>query len=285
MNLHAVPMPVDPQPGLPVANLFGQHGPRCPVCSGLGHVLKPRVGAFEGPAMAGMCRSTSTCFCGGTGIDPFWVQRQKEEALHKRLSSLESQVSELLAFKSQWKPPNIVNSRQYWMETIAWATADATAVHTTTTETILFPNVTIPANYMADGRALRLRAFGKLSTTVTPTMTWALRHGGVAGTLLATTEAITMGSTVTNVNWAAELLIQTRANGSSGSLLVMGELSVHTAAGTVLSNVWGVSGFDAPAAVTVDLTADWALSFTGDWSASSASNTITGMMYYLESMN
>jgi hypothetical protein len=168
---------------------------------------------------------------------------------------------------------------------IAWATADGAAVANTTTETIIFPDVTIPANYMADGRALRMRAFGRLSTTGTPTMTWAIRWGGVAGNLLATSEAITQGSGVTNVNWALEALIQTRANGSSGSLFVMGELAVHSAAGTVLANVLGVSGFDAAAAVTVDLTADAGLSLTADWSAASSSNTLTGHLYFLESLN
>ena len=176
-------------------------------------------------------------------------------------------------------------SRQMWQEQIAWATADGTVVANTTTETIVFPDVPIPANYMSDGRTLRLRAFGKLSTTATPTMIWALRWGGVAGTLLATTEAITMGSGVTNVNWDVELYIQTRANGASGSLLAMGVCRVHTAAGTVLVNVFGVSGYDAPAAVTVDLSIDKALSLTADWSAASASNTLTGMLYHLESLN
>lgn len=176
-------------------------------------------------------------------------------------------------------------SRQAWSETLAWMTSDATAVANTTTETVLVPNITIPANYMADGRLLRMRVFGKLSTTGTPTITFAVRWGGVAGTLLATTEAITNGSGVTNANWDAEVYIQTRANGSSGSLLVWGLAHVHTAAATVVTNVFGVSGFDAPAAVTVDLTADAALSFTGDWSAASASNTITAMGYVLEAIN
>ena len=176
-------------------------------------------------------------------------------------------------------------SRQAWNETLAWTTSDATAVHTTTTETILFPNVTVPANYMQDGRILRLKAFGKLSTTGTPTMTFAIRWGGVSGTTLATTEAITMGSGVANVNWSIEALIQTRSNGATGSLIVFGEAMVHTSATAVASNVFGVSGYDAPAAVTVDLTADTALSLTGDWSASSASNTITGMYYSIETLN
>ena len=176
-------------------------------------------------------------------------------------------------------------SRQFWSEALAWSTSDGTAVANTTTETIIFPNITIPANYMQDGRVLRMRAFGKLSTTGTPTMTWAIRWGGVSGTLLATTEAITMGSGVATVNWDLEAYVQTRTNGATGSLFVMGTLRVHTAAGTVLVNVFGVSGYDAPAAVTVDLTADTALSITADWSAASASNTLTGHVYLVEGLN
>lgn len=176
-------------------------------------------------------------------------------------------------------------SRQAWAETLAWMTADATALANATTEGVIVPNVTIPANYMADGRVLRARVFGKLSTTGTPTMTFAVRWGGAAGTLLANTEALTMGSGVTNVNFDLEIYVQTRANGSAGSLIVSGTCRVHTAAGTVLLNVFGVSGYDAPAAVTVDLTADTALAITGDWSAASASNTLTAHHYTLESLN
>jgi hypothetical protein len=176
-------------------------------------------------------------------------------------------------------------SRQFWKESLAWATADGTAVANTTTETIVFPNITIPANYMSDGRILVLESFGRLSTTLTPTITFRLRWGGVAGTLLATTEAITNGSGVTNVNWMLWAMIQTRVNGASGSLFVMGECVVHTSATAVVSNIFGVSGFDAPAAVTVDLTVDTALSLTAQWSAASASNTLTGHLYKLSSEN
>lgn len=176
-------------------------------------------------------------------------------------------------------------SRQFWSEALAWSTADGTAIANTTTETIIFPNITIPANYMQDGRVLRLRAYGKLSTTGTPTITFAIRWGGVSGTILATTEAITNGSGVTNVNWDIAALIQTRSNGATGSLFTMGNANVHTASGTVAANVFGVSGYDAPAAVTVDLTADTALSLTADWSAASASNTLTGHIYVVEGLN
>lgn len=176
-------------------------------------------------------------------------------------------------------------SRQFWTEQLAWSTADGTPVANTTTETIIFPDVTIPANYMQDGRVLMLKAYGKLSTTATPTMVWALRWGGVAGTLLATSELITMGSGMANVNWSLEAWITTRANGAAGSLFTFGKLSCHTSATAVAENVFSVSGYDAPAAVTANLTADTALSITADWSAASASNTLTGHNYYILALN
>lgn len=176
-------------------------------------------------------------------------------------------------------------SRQYFSEGLAWATADGTAIANSTSETVIFPNVTLPANFMQDGRVVRLRASGKLSTTGTPTITFGLRWGGVSGTVLATTEAITNGSGVTNVNWSLDLIIQTRSNGSSGSLIVMGTVTVNTSTSASVHQVWGVSGYDAPAAVTVDLTADTALALTATWGTANASNTLTGMVYTLEALN
>jgi len=176
-------------------------------------------------------------------------------------------------------------SKQLWAETLWYATADGTAVDDTTTEEIVFPNVTIPAHYMQDGRTLRIRAFGKLSTTGTPTITFALRWGGVSGTVLATTEAITCANNSANVAWSLEAIVQTRSNGSAGTLIVMGDVVVNLTASTQTSGVFGVSGFDAPAAVTCNLAADTDFSVTADWSAASASNTLTGLIYTGESLN
>jgi hypothetical protein len=168
---------------------------------------------------------------------------------------------------------------------MVWATSDATAHANSTTETIIFPNVTLPANFMQDGRVLRLRCFGKLSTTGTPTITFAIRWGGVGGDLLATTEAITCASGAANTNWSIEAIIQTRTNGATGTIIVFGDVVVNLTASTQTSQTFSVSGFDAPAAVTVDLTTAKDLSVTADWSAASASNTITGMAYVLEAVN
>lgn len=184
-------------------------------------------------------------------------------------------------------------SRQYWSETISWATADGTAIANSTTETIIFPNITIPANYLQDGRLLRLTVYGRHSTTVTPTLTFRARWGGVAGTQIAASGAITCGSTVTNAMWKMEMLIQVRSNGATGTVFATGEIELaEDAANTVGSatnatavGLMGSAGVATPAAVTVDLTADTALAITAQWSAASASNTLTGHIYSLEALN
>lgn len=191
-------------------------------------------------------------------------------------------------------------SRQYWSETVAWATAAGTAIANSTTETILFPNVTIPANFLQDGRVLRLKAYGGYGTTATPTLKFTIRWGGVSGTVLAsqaanvTTSAVGGGASMTAA-WAVEALIQVRSNGSAGTLFTMGESMLYTStlltAGTVTNYgqvapiVSGSTGGTTPAAVTVDLTADTALSLTAVWGTANAANSIRGDIYTIEALN
>lgn len=184
-------------------------------------------------------------------------------------------------------------SRQFWVETLSWATASGTAVANTTTETILFPNVTIPANYMQDGRSLLVWAFGQYGITATPTMVFSLRWGGVAGTLLNKTGAITTAAVTGTPPWEVETFMTTRSNGSSGTVMANGHGIMWNGAAPTVASTTGSPGISAmtnggattPAVATVDLTADTALSLTATWSASSSSNTITGLNYYIVSLN
>ncbi len=271
--------------GLP-HNLFSTLGPQCARCSGLGHVLGANPGF--------VVRSTSRCTCKGTGVDQEAVRAREFDALTRRLADLEAaflREQAKYAVRDQ-APPDVKNSRQFWQELIAWATADGTAIANTTTEAIIFPNVVIPANYMQDGRALRMLLRGRWSTTATPTLTFAQRWGGVGGTVIAQSGAI-VTSTVTNAIWEMILEIQTRLNGATGTLFSMGSVTLYEDAvptmGTVTNygckSPMGSAGVTAPAAVTCDLTADTSLSHTADWSAASASNTLTGHNFMLESLN
>lgn len=184
-------------------------------------------------------------------------------------------------------------SRQYWSETVSAATASGTSVNTSTAEAIVFPNITIPANYMQDGRVLRLTLYGHWGSTATPTQTWRVRWGGLAGTVIAASGAIVTGSGVTLGQWKMELLIQVRTNGATGTVFAQGDITLHEDAVATMGTVtnygcvspMGSAGVTTPAAVTVDLTADTALSVTVQHSASSASNLVVGNLYTLEAMN
>jgi hypothetical protein len=191
-------------------------------------------------------------------------------------------------------------SRQFWSETVSWATASGTAVASTAAETILFPNVTIPANYMQDGRCLRLRGFFAYGTTATPTLVFSVRWGGVAGTVLAkqaanvTTSGVGGGASMTALG-EFEIIIQTRSNGSAGTLMTNGITTLFTStlltAGTVTNYgqtapiVSGSTGGTTPVAVAADLTADTALSLTVTWGTSNAANSIQGLNYTIETLN
>jgi hypothetical protein len=191
-------------------------------------------------------------------------------------------------------------SRQFWQEALAWSTASGTAIANSTTETILIPNVTIPANYMQDGRALRAILTGGYGTTGTPTLIFSVRWGGVSGTVLAKSAAATLTSGVgggasMTAPWWLEILIQTRANGSSGTLFTSGLATIFTAtaptAGTVTNYglpivlASGSTGGTTPVAVTADLTADTALSITATWGTANAANSIQAHQYALSSLN
>lgn len=191
-------------------------------------------------------------------------------------------------------------SRQFWGETLAWATAAGTAIASSTTETILFPNVTIPANYMQDGRVLLLKATGAYGTTATPTLTFSLRWGGVGGTVIAKTGAAvttsgTGGGASMTALWTFWALIQVRSNGSAGTLFSNGELNLYTStvgtAGTVTNYgmpvvlASGATGGTTPVAVACDLTADTALSLTALWGTNNAANSIRGDQYIIFALN
>lgn len=183
---------------------------------------------------------------------------------------------------------------------MSWATASGTAINTSTTETILFPNVTIPANYMQDGRWLRVHCRGAYGTTGTPTMIFTVRWGGVSGTVIAKSTTMTLTSGVgggasMTAMWEFSFDIQVRSNGASGTLMTNGAGSMYTSsnptAGTVTNYGMGFplasgsTGGTTPVAVTADLSADTALSVTATWGTSNAANNIQGLQYYIESMN
>lgn len=92
-----------------------------------------------------------------------------------------------------------------------------------------------------------------------------------------------------------DIVLQTRSNGSAGTLMTNGIVDYFTStlgtAGTVTNYgmtmpiVSGSTGGTTPVAVTADLTADTALSLTATWGTNNAANNIQGINYSIESLN
>lgn len=183
-------------------------------------------------------------------------------------------------------------SRQGFQELLNWVETDGTAVANTVTETIIFPNITILANYLQGGRVMRLTAYGRLSATAAATVRFRLKLGGASGTLIWDSGLITTNSP-TAALWKVEVLIQVRSNGATGTVFAIGDAIVGSAAAATVASATGApaiilggsAGDDTPAAVTVDLTAAQDLALTCTWGAASASNTLTGHVELLESLN
>ncbi len=145
---------------------------------------------------------------------------------------------------------------------------------------------------MQDGRVLRIRCQGQWTTTgSTPTMIFNLRWGGVSGTLLCKTAAITTVASTTAAVWDLDIIVQTRSNGSAGTVMAIGEAIMYAGVAPTIASTTGaaavtpmtIGGVLAPAIATVDLTADTALSITGTTSTTALS--VTGLNYIIESYN
>lgn len=166
-------------------------------------------------------------------------------------------------------------------------------ISNTVTETILFPDITIPALYINDGKIMRYTAWGKFSNIVTSpgTLTFRLRWGGVSGTILAQSSAISLNATAqTDIMFQIWCDLVCRTNGSTGTILSMGmvELAAQLAASNNQPNFMGSAGGasgNTPAAVTVDTTTNQALSLTAQFSVANTGNSITGMVRTLEDLN
>lgn len=187
--------------------------------------------------------------------------------------------------------------RQFFSDPVNWVVVDGTTFNTTASETVIFPNTTLPGGFMADGRVLRIKAYGRYSNVVTavPTIIFAIRWGGVAGTMLCQTPAmVTSASAVTSAPWCLEAIIQVRTNGASGTIFAMGEVTLTTGiaptVGTVanygVTSLMSSTGTTVPAvSAAIDLSTDQALSITGKFSASNAANGITGHILTIEALN
>lgn len=118
----------------------------------------------------------------------------------------------------------------------------------------------IAAYFSAAGKLLRVRAWGILSNTGTPTLNLKVKAGS---TVLAATGDVTLEADQTDVQWSLEVDIVCRTTGATGTVFAQGLARV----GVVfypMTNTAVSSAIDLTAAITVGVTADWSAADSGN---------------------
>jgi len=184
-------------------------------------------------------------------------------------------------------------SFQSWQETLVTSQVDGTALtNTAATPTSIIPasaKYTLPANFFAIGKMLRVTSRGRISCVVTTpgTLTLDVRLGAV---IAYTTQAVAMNTTAkTNVAYEFEVVLTCRAIGGTTTANLMGmgsitsEAMVGASAGAALTIMCPASapavgtGFDSTAALTIDHFATF--------SVATATTSIQTHEYAVEALN
>lgn len=154
-------------------------------------------------------------------------------------------------------------------------------VANTVTETTLFTtgigSVTLPANFFAIGKDIRIRAKGYFSTTGNPNITFKAKYGSTA---LVDSGAFTAGAGVANHLWFVDVVITCRTTGGTGTVFSQGMGKLFSAHTTVAE-----FDMETAAAVTIDTTASTAIDLTVTWGTADAGNTITCTNVSVEVLN
>ena len=153
------------------------------------------------------------------------------------------------------------------------STASSTLVSSTAETSIVGTGSgtkTTPINYFTVGQTLVIEATGFYSSAAVDTLTVKIKAGS---TVIASTGAVAYGA-LTNKVFTIRALITCRTTGASGTFIVN---TLYETAGSALIPQ------DSPmlntTTVTLDTTATQVWDLTGQWSANSASDTITGTNY------
>jgi hypothetical protein len=136
------------------------------------------------------------------------------------------------------------------------------AVSPLTTSVALWPvlgNSELPTNYWVPGKRVWVRAFGTMTTAATPgnmTLELRLAQASALGVIIATSTAVALTASKTNISWWFEGVIECRTNGVTGTMFGYGKF-IPNALGLLIpaaNNPIIMPESGTMAAVTVDTT-------------------------------
>jgi hypothetical protein len=160
-----------------------------------------------------------------------------------------------------------------------YAETVGTTIQNSNTATSLFTTVTgsttLPANFFAVGKTIRIFASGTYQqTSSSNTCTIALTIGGVS----MNTVALQHGNAVGPVYWEAEWNITCRTSGASGTLQYISKGILNTNSPTFYFN-------SALTSSSINTTTTNTIALTGTWSSANASNILITSINYANYIN
>jgi hypothetical protein len=182
---------------------------------------------------------------------------------HVRLATVVTGTTSVTTVTDERRPPT-VNRPGVGLAFVA--TAPITVSNTVTESTLFGTGVgslSLPANFWAPGRVLRVRIKGVFSTTGTPNVTL---RGKLGATTIVSSGAVATVGTIANLAWTLELELMCRSAGVTGTIIGQGMFRYSGQAPI---------GLPATASITIDTTAASAINATIEWGTASGSNTIT----------
>lgn len=133
------------------------------------------------------------------------------------------------------------------------------------------------------GQRWRLTAWGIYSNTSTPNLTIGFWYGGAAaGTLLAATPTIVTTTGASSWPWEAELKLEVRTTGATGTVWSKGWFDNPTSLTACTRYVMPATQTQP---ITVNTTVNSTLTIAATWGTASASNTITCEGWQIEQLN
>lgn len=179
--------------------------------------------------------------------------------------------------------------RQFWVACERVSIADGPAVGNTTTATSLLNSQDkppLPGSWFTIGKAIRIKARGRISNIVTTpgTLTLAIRWG--ASIVLATSQAMTINATATtNVTFELDLVLVCRAEGTTANFMLTGDVTgVAFGTGTTMGTQM-IPATSPAVGSNVDVTATQLIDLFATWSVANAGNTLQLHQYTIESLN
>jgi hypothetical protein len=154
------------------------------------------------------------------------------------------------------------------------STIDTTAAQT------LFTNHqwNVPANTITRGSVARLRAWGSYGVTGTPTLTIRLKCAAAGSLVAGSTTLLNFGAATLSAAgiWILDATMRYGSSGSTTSQYWSGTLFLGANSGAAVATRMAIDGTD------LALSSNRDFGITAQWSASSASNTITFDRYVFE---